>query len=166
MESVWREFRYALRNLRQNPGFTLVTVATLALGIGANVAIITVAKSVLLDPLPYPEPERVMLIQEGNPSAGLPRFSVAPLNYLDFHDRNQTFEAMAAVSGASFAFTGGGQPERLRGAVPLGQGQLHTPQVDLGVLREAALGGVENRPPLANGVLVQVLLEPVQIEPS
>ena len=152
MESVWREFRYALRNLRQNPGFTLVTVATLALGIGANVAIFTVAKSVLLDPLPYPEPERVMLIQEGNPSAGLPRFSVAPLNYLDFHDRNQTFEAMAAVSGASFAFTGGGQPGRLRGSQVTGEyfdvygiqpvlGKVITPENDrVGAERVTVLG--------------------------
>ncbi len=142
MENIWKELRYALRNLRQSPGFTLITVATLALGIGANVAIFTVAKNVLLDPLPYPDPERLMFIQEANPAAGLPRFSVAPLNYLDFHDRNQTFESMAAVSGASFALTGGdGRPERLRGwqvtgeffdvlGVEPGHGRLITPEND------------------------------------
>ncbi len=152
MESAWREFRHALRNLRQSPGFTLVTVATLALGIGANVAIFTVAKSVLLDPLPYPEPERVMVIQESNPSAGFPRFSVSPLDYLDFHDRNQTFEAMAAVSGASFALTGGDQPQRLRGVRVTGEyfdvygirpvlGKVITPENDtVGAERVVVLG--------------------------
>lgn len=152
MENFAKEIRYALRNLRKSPGFTLIAVATLALGIGANVAIFTVAKNVLLDPLPYPESERLMIVQEANPSAGFPRFSVAPLNYLDFHDRNSTFESMAAVDGASFAMTSpDGQPQRLRGLQVTGEyfdvygvqpahGRFFTPEHDrFGAERVAVL---------------------------
>ena len=143
MENIWKEFRYALRNLRQNPGFALITVATLALGIGANVAIFTVAKNVLLDPLPYPESDRMVVIQESNPSSGLPRFSVSPLNFLDFEDRNQTFDAMAAIISESYALLDGdGQPERLKGLQVTGDyfkvlgidplmGRLITPENDV-----------------------------------
>ncbi len=116
MESFWSDLKYAARDFRQSPGFALIAVLTLALGIGANTAIFTVAKSVLLNPLSYPDSDRVMVVMESNPEGGLPRFSVAPLNYRDFHDQSRSFERMAAVSGDNFNLTGdGARPERLSG---------------------------------------------------
>ena len=116
MESFWSDLKYAARDFRQSPGFALIAVLTLALGIGANTAIFTVAKSVLLNPLSYPDSDRIMYVMESNPEGGLPRFSVAPLNYRDFHDQSRSFEALAAVSGDNFNLTGeGAQPERLSG---------------------------------------------------
>ena len=114
METLWNNVKFALRNLRRSPGFSVVAILTLALGIGANAAIFTVAKSVLLDPLPYSEPEKLVVVLESNPERGLPRFSVSPLNFQDFHASNQTFESLAAVDTESFALTAeGADPERL-----------------------------------------------------
>ncbi len=122
MENLLNDLRYALRNLAKSPGFTVVAILTLALGIGANTAIFTVAKQVLLDPMPYPDPERVMVIMESNPEAGLPRFSVSPPNYVDFRDQNQSFESTAALTGGTFNLTSndGRRPERLRALMVTG----------------------------------------------
>jgi putative ABC transport system permease protein len=114
MESLWHDLRYALRSLRQSRVFTVVALLTLALGIGANTAIFTVVKSVLLEPLPFPEPERIVVVLESNPEAGFEKFTLSPPNFRDIHDQNQVFSAMAAFAGDSIALTGNGPPERLR----------------------------------------------------
>ena len=97
------DFRVAWRSLLKNPGFSLVVVLTLALGIGANSAIFTVAKGVLLDPLPYPEPDRLVVIMEANLEKGFPRFSVSPPNWIDFRDRTQSYSSMAALTQANLS---------------------------------------------------------------
>src|SRR5437773_7380864 len=75
---VMNDLKFAFRQLLKNPGFTAVAVLTLALGIGANTAIFSVVNGVLLKPLPYLEPERLIMIFESNPKGGWPKFSVAP----------------------------------------------------------------------------------------
>jgi len=112
MDTLWHDLRYALRNFLRSPGFTLIALLTLALGIGANTALFTVVKSVLLEPLPYPEPERLVLARERNVERGLPSFSFSPLNFRDYHDRNEVFESFAAYTGANLALTGEGEPMR------------------------------------------------------
>jgi putative ABC transport system permease protein len=108
------DLRYSLRALRQSRLYTIVALLTLALGIGANTAIFTVVKSVLLEPLPYPDPERLVVGLESNIEAGYPEFPTSPLNFRDFHDQNRSFESLAAMSSTSLALTGGDRPERLR----------------------------------------------------
>jgi len=83
-------------------------VLTLTLGIGATTAIYTVVQNVLLEPLPYPQAERIVLVQEKNPEAGFPRFSISPLNFRDYRALSSSFEAMAARTGRTLALTGEG----------------------------------------------------------
>jgi putative ABC transport system permease protein len=114
--SLTRDLRYAARNLWRNPGFTCVSVAALALGIGANSAIYTVVNSVLLQPLRYAKPEQLVVLRERNLKAGFPEFSLSPGNYVGYRDQNHTFSRMAAYSGQGLNLSGGAEPERLRGA--------------------------------------------------
>ena len=115
-DSLRHDIRFALRSLLRSPLFSVTAIIILALGIGANTALFTVIKGVLLDPLAFPDPEELVVVMESAPEQGLPRFSVSPPNYLDFRDRNTTFEALSAHRGATFSLTGGsGPPERVRG---------------------------------------------------
>jgi predicted permease len=114
LETFWQDLRFGLRMLRKNPGFTLVAILTLALGISANTAIFTLVNSVLLQPLPYRDPERLVRLWETVPQ--LPTFSISSLNYRDWLEQNQVFEKMAAWRGQNVNLTTGGEPERV-GAV-------------------------------------------------
>ena len=100
-EAVWnmvRDLRYAARSLLRSPAFTLVAVATLALGIGANTAIFSVVNTVLLQPLPVPEPERLAMVHEVLDREGSgDRNPGNPANFLDWRDRSRSFQSMAAV---------------------------------------------------------------------
>ena len=111
----WQDLRYAARMLVKNPGFTAVAVIALALGIGANTAIFSVVNTVLLRPLPYKDPERLVMVFEDSRAHGYPRDAPTAANYIDWRDQNQVFENIAAVAGASFNLTGVGDPERLVG---------------------------------------------------
>ena len=115
MDALWQDLRYALRTLSRSPGFTLIAVLTLALGIGANSAIFTVVQGVLLKPLEYRDPERIVIVLERNLDAGFPRFSFSPPNFRDLRDLNHSFEYVAARTSSSFNLTGEGVPERLPG---------------------------------------------------
>ena len=104
------DIRYALRLLAKNPAFTLATVGTLALAIGATTAIFSVVQGVLLQPLPYHEPERLVRVWEVSPQ-GENRNVVSPGNYLDWRDRARAFESLGAHSGTfAIALTGAGEP--------------------------------------------------------
>src|SRR6185503_9530416 len=112
-----KDLRYALLMLRKRPVFTAIVVLTLALGIGANTAIFSVVNAVLLNPLPFPESERLVRIFESNPGRGWPEFSASEPNYYDWTEQSEGFENLAAQQGAAFNLTGGGEPERLVGAL-------------------------------------------------
>lgn len=115
LEVLWQDVRFGVRMLVKSPTFTIVAVIALALGIGANTAIFSVVNTVLLRPLPYNEPERLMMVWEDNSRHGYPRDTPAVANYIDWRDQNQVFESMAAIASASFNLTGTGEPERIDG---------------------------------------------------
>jgi putative ABC transport system permease protein len=125
MPTVWQDLRYGLRMLAKSPGFTAVAILTLALGIGANTAIFSVVDAILLRPLPYPHPDRLVTISESNlPNDAATRNVVAPANFLDWRQRNDVFEEMAAANFPGFALTGTDRPERVLGAA-ISAGALH-----------------------------------------
>jgi len=106
--------RYAIRTLRRSPGFTIIALLTLALGIGANTAIFSFVNGVLLKPLPYRDPHGIVLVWEKPPGGG--RNGISTLNFLDWKNQNTVFEHMAALNfGGSLTLTGAGQPEELQG---------------------------------------------------
>jgi len=115
LADLLHDLRYAVRLQRKNPGFTIVAVIALALGIGANTAIFSVVNTVLLRPLPYKDPERLVMVWEDASRHGYPRDTPAAANYVDWRDQNQVFESMAAIADTSFNLTGAGDPERLEG---------------------------------------------------
>lgn len=111
----WQDLRYGLRMMVKNPGFTVVAVIALALGIGANSAIFSVVNTILLRPLPYKEPDRLVMVWEDASKHGYPRDTPAAANYLDWREQNQVFDSMAAIADQSFNLTGTGEPERING---------------------------------------------------
>ena len=123
LETMAQDVRYAWRALRRNPAFAAVAVATLALGIGANTAMFTVVQSVLLRPLPYPQPERLVEITETNPLKRWTHSICAPANYADWRRLNTVFSGMAAYVGLDdkrnsrfdLYITSSGEPQRITG---------------------------------------------------
>ncbi len=111
MGNVWQDVRFAVRGFRRNPGFALVAVMTLALGIGATTAVFTVAKNVILDPLPFEEPEDLVMVWEQNTAQSIPRDNPSPPNYTDWRYQNRTFVDLAAMRDGSMTLTDGEQPE-------------------------------------------------------
>jgi len=114
-ETLWQDLRFGTRMLRKNPGFTLVAVLTLALGIGANTAIFSVVDAVLLRPLPFPESDRLVRIWETKPERGYFRNVVNGLNFLDWRDHNNSFQSMAAISDATINLKINGEPLAVQG---------------------------------------------------
>jgi putative ABC transport system permease protein len=127
IETMIQDLRYGMRTLMKSPGFAVVAAMTLALGIGANSAIFSVVNAVLIKPLPYREPDRVVQFWETNPlknwtdEKGAP---VAPANLFDWQKQNQVFEEIAAVIGfrglPGLQMESGGEPERIKGAYVTG----------------------------------------------
>ena len=113
MHSLLQDIRFALRMLRKNPGFTVVALLTLALGIGANTAIFSVVYSVLLRPLPFGEPDRIVRIFETRLDRGWTRASFTHANFWDVKEMNRTFDDIGAFQFGSMNLTGLGHPERL-----------------------------------------------------
>jgi putative ABC transport system permease protein len=109
------DFRYALRMLRKTPLFTAAVVLTVALGIGATTAIFTVVNAVILQPLPYANPDRLVWVAERNDRLNLPTFAASTLNYLSWKEQSRSFDALGAIGFASFNLTGTGEPEQLTG---------------------------------------------------
>src|SRR5438874_2674154 len=110
-----QDVRYGLHTLLKNPGFTVVAVSALALGIGANSAIFSVVNAVLLRPLPFKNPDQLVMVWENATHLGFPKNTPAPPNFLDWQRQNSVFTGMAAMVERSFNLTGVGEPERLDG---------------------------------------------------
>jgi predicted permease len=109
------DLRYAVRLLRKTPVFTTAAIGTLALGIGANTTIFSLVQTMLLRPLPYQDPDRVVMVWEDRTAAGFPRNTPAPANYRDWRTRNTSFTDMAAAAFAFANLTGDGGPELVIG---------------------------------------------------
>jgi putative ABC transport system permease protein len=116
IDTLSQDLRYAGRTLRRNPGFTMVMVVTLALGIGATVAIFTVLEGVVLQSLPYDHSERIVRLWESSPERGLERFEVLPGSFLDWRERSTAFEALAIYRTTLTIVTARGTTERLQTA--------------------------------------------------
>ena len=112
-ERAWQDLRFAARSLGKNPGFTAVTIATLALGIGANTAIFTVVHAVLIERLPFHEPSRLVAVWEENAQRPGRKNVVAPFNYRRWQERETPFASMAGFYDSRVNLTGDGRPEQL-----------------------------------------------------
>jgi putative ABC transport system permease protein len=115
---LWQDLQYGARMLLKQPGFTVVAVLTLALGIGANSALFSVVNAVLLRPLPYQHPERLFKVNRVDVKRPRLGARTSPLNFLDWRSQNQTFEYLGGYTDASaFNLSGGAEPERVAGAM-------------------------------------------------
>src|SRR5215216_702596 len=117
MESLIQDIRYGICTLLKSPGFTAIAVIALALGIGANSAIFSVVNSLLLRPLPYSDPERLVRLWEANVKMGRGEIPASYPNFADWRDQNHVFEHVVAYSDWSFNLTGVDEPERIRSAI-------------------------------------------------
>ena len=115
LSDLGQDLRYGLRVLVKNPGFTTVAIIALALGIGANSAIFSVVNTVLLRPLPYKNPDKLVMVWEEATHLGFPKNTPSPANFIDWRDQNTVFEGVAAIVERSFNLTGVGEPERFDG---------------------------------------------------
>src|SRR5918998_4940406 len=113
MGTLIQDLRYGARMILKSPGSTLIAVVTLALGIGANTAIFSLVSAVLVKPLNYQEPERLVMVWESDQEIGLGQDTPAPGNYADWKTQNQVFEDIAALDLRPVNLTGDGEPERL-----------------------------------------------------
>src|SRR5215213_2684270 len=112
MEALLQDVRFAVRSFAKRPGFALIAIATLALGIGANAAIFTVVNAVVLAPLPFGQPDRLIRLWETNPSGGLTEVAVSVPNFQDWQQQS-VFEQLAGSENATFNLTGSGEPQRV-----------------------------------------------------
>jgi len=115
MHTLFQDLRFALRTLRKNMMLTVVMVASLAIGIGANSAIFSVVDALLLRPLPYPQPDRLAAVWLHSPAIGILRDWPSPGEYIDVQNENHSFEEMALAQSRTFILTGREQPERVFG---------------------------------------------------
>lgn len=117
MDSLFKDIRYGVRSLLKRPGFAAIAVITLALGIGANTAIFSVVNTLLLRPLPFKEPDKLVQVWEANYKRGRNEMPVSYPNFADWRDQNQVFEQIAAYSDTTFNLTDTGEPERIQGEI-------------------------------------------------
>ena len=114
---MWQDVRYGMRMLLRRPAFTLVAVVTLALGIGANTAIFSVVNTMLLRALPFPEPERLVLVWDDRPQGNWPQLPLSLPNFLDLREQCQSCAGMSAWTPGSFSLSGVAEPEQVQYAV-------------------------------------------------
>ncbi len=117
MQTLWQDLRYGARMLFRQPGFTLIAVVTLALGIGATTALFSFVNGLFWRALPYRDDARLVTLGQSNRQTGVAREGVAPANFLDWRAQAQSFEALAAAEQFGFTLTGVGEPEVFRGWV-------------------------------------------------
>ena len=113
METLFQDIRYGARMLRKQRGFTIIAIITLGLGIGANTAIFSLVYAVLIKPLPFSDPNRLVVVWEEHFAMGFRRSDAAPGNYAQWKNEQTVFEDMAAFAWRSLNLTGDGEPERL-----------------------------------------------------
>src|ERR671938_405408 len=111
MSNLWQDVRYGVRMLLKRPGFTLVAIITLILGIGANTAIFSVVNAVLLRPLPYRDADRIAVVEEISKEGK--RIQVTPANFLDWRNQNTVFEHLAAILERTANLAGADDAERI-----------------------------------------------------
>ncbi|UCC30367.1 MAG: ABC transporter permease [Phycisphaerales bacterium] len=116
MSALFQDLRCAVRMLAKKPGFTAVVVATLALGIGANTAIFSVLNAVVLQPLPFPDPDRLVMIWDSEGDHGMPQAPAAYAYSEEWRQQNKMFDGIAVINATGVTLTGVDQPERIRGA--------------------------------------------------
>src|SRR2546426_6317268 len=109
-----QDIMHSLRQLRLNPAFFAIAICVIALGIGANTAIFSVIDAVILKPLPYADPERLVMLWETRPDRGVQNNVVSAANYMDWRARNTSFDAMSALLFRTQSLTGIGEPEEIR----------------------------------------------------
>src|SRR5262245_8787133 len=115
LDTAAQDVRHAVRALRRSPAFTAAAILTLSLAIGANVAIFAIVERVVLNPLPYPDSEQLVMLRHRVPRGGIPPFAaVAPGFYFHYADRARTLEGVALYRSNEQTLTGGGEPERIR----------------------------------------------------
>ena len=117
MDRLKHDLRYAFRNLLKSPGYAIVTILTLALGIGANTAIFSVVNGVILKPLPYREPDRLIFITSQFPTLGFDQFWVSAPEFMEFRERNQSFEDVGAYTAGAVNLGTQDQPRRVNSAI-------------------------------------------------
>src|SRR5688572_22071439 len=117
MDRLKQDLLYAFRNLRKSPGYALVTILTLALGIGANTAIFSVVNGVILKPLPFPQSDRLLFITSQFPGLGFDQFWVSAPEFLEFRERNQSFKDVGAYRAGAVNLGTQDQPRRVNSAV-------------------------------------------------
>ena len=117
MESVLQDLRYALRMLARNPGFAAVAIITLALGIGANTAIFSVVNATMLESLPFPNRDRLIMVWEHSYKNGRERNVVNPGNFLRWRERSRAIRNMAMIVKNEINVTGAGEAERVASAI-------------------------------------------------
>ncbi|HXG68898.1 MAG TPA: ABC transporter permease [Blastocatellia bacterium] len=116
MHTLWQDVRYSLRLMLQKPGFTALAVFALALGIGANSTIFSFVNAILLRPLPYENPERLVFLNETSFKRGASSMGVSFPNFVDWREQNTVFEYIAAYGEGGYTLVGGDEPERIQGA--------------------------------------------------
>jgi putative ABC transport system permease protein len=112
---MFQDIRFGLRMLLKNPGITLIAIITLALGIGASTTIFSVVNAVVLRPLPFKEPDRIVYLWERDLKQGIDQYQLSPPNFIDYRDQSTVFEQIGAFRSQSFNFTGVAEPERING---------------------------------------------------
>jgi putative ABC transport system permease protein len=117
IEALWRDLHLAARGLRKSPSFALVAIMVLALGTGANTAVFSIVRAILLRPLPFHDPDQVMLLYETIPKRGVNRSNLSAANFFDLQQRSRSFTGTALMSGRGFAVTGDASPEQVSGAL-------------------------------------------------
>jgi putative ABC transport system permease protein len=117
IERLWQDARYAGRMFIRSPGFVLIAILTIAIGVGANAAIFSVVNATMLRPLPYPRASELVLIGETNRQTRQSFGHAAPANFLDWRARNHSFAGLAGFAGTSLTFSAGDHPERRRAAM-------------------------------------------------
>jgi len=116
MENLFYDFRYGFRTLIKNPAFSIVAILAVMLGTGANSAIFSVVNAILLRPLAFSEPERLVMVWGNNVKSGVPQYPLSVLDFLDYREHNQVFEQLASFAYEDFNLTTGDDPEHVPGS--------------------------------------------------